>query len=85
MLPKSITYNLNEDGETYNVNVIGAELFDSETQENILVNYYYPKVKLQTTSMIPFLPQGNQEILNFTNNDGKDILWNMFIPNEETN
>ena len=85
MLPKSITYNLNEDGETYNVDVKGVKLFDSTTQENILVNYNYPKVKLQAISMFPFLPQGSQEILSFTNNDGKDILWNMFIPNEETN
>ena len=81
MFPKSITYNLNEDGETYNVDIIGAELFDSTTQENIIVNYNYPKVKIQAMSMFPFLPQGSQEILS----DIKDVIWNMNIQDKKTN
>ena len=79
MLPKSITYNLNEDGETYNVDVKGVELFDSIKQENIVVNYNYPKVIIQALSMFPFLPQGSQEILS----DIKDVIWNMSIQNKE--
>lgn len=75
MFPKSIIYNLNEDGETYNVDVKDVELFDSTTQENIIVNYNYPKVKIQAMSMFPFLPQGSQEILS----DIKDVIWNMNI------
>ena len=81
MLPKSITYSLNEDGETYNVDVKGVELFDSTKQENIVVNYNYPKVIIQALSMFPFLPQGSQEILS----DIKDVIWNMNIQDKKTN
>ena len=35
MFPKSIFYNLNEDGSTYNVYVKGIEMTDSVTQEKI--------------------------------------------------